>query len=59
MEAIKEYIEKTRAHLLTEMKDDEIRKNDPILGQFLKGRLVIENHYLNTLDSILEMLKTQ
>jgi len=57
MEALREYIEKKRARLLTEMKDDEGRKNDPIIGQFMKGRLVAEGHYLETLDDILGMIK--
>ena len=57
MEILREYIEKKRARLLTEMKEDDSRKNDPILGQFMKGRLVVEGHYLETLDTILEMIK--
>ena len=59
MEVIKEYIEKKRARLLTEIRDDESRKNDAIIGQFMKGRLVVEEHYLKTLDEIMEMLKNE
>lgn len=57
METVREYIEKKRARLMTEIKDDEQRKDDPIIGQFMKGRLVVENHYLETLDDILDMMK--
>lgn len=57
METIREYIEKKRARLLTEIKDDDQRKDDPIIGQFMKGRLVVENYYLETLENILEMIK--
>ena len=59
MEAIKEYIEKNPARLLTEIRDDESRKNDIIIGQFMKGRLAVEEHYLKTLDEITEMLKNE
>ncbi len=57
MEIVREYIEKKRARLMTEIKDDEQRKDDPIIGQFMKGRLVVENYYLETLDDILDMMK--
>lgn len=57
METLREYIEKKRGRLLTEIKDDEGRKNDPIIGQFMRGRLVIENNYLDTLNDILDMIK--
>lgn len=57
MENLKNYIEKVRAHLLIELKEDEARKNDPIIGQFMKGRIAVENNYLKTLDTILDMLK--
>ena len=59
METLKEYVEKVRAHLLTDLTADEARTGDPIIGQFMKGRVVIENHYLKTLDQILDMLKKE
>ena len=46
MEALKEYLEKKKAHLITSLNDDNARKDDPILGRFLQGRAVIEEDYL-------------
>ena len=59
MEAIKNFVEKERGNLLSNLRDDEMRKNDPIVGQFMRGRVVIEERYLQTLDKILEYIKKE
>ena len=57
METLKEYLEKKKASLITNLNDDTARKTDPIVGQFMRGRVVIEEDYLKTVDEILEFLK--
>ena len=57
MEALKEYLEKKKAHLITSLNEDSTRKTDPIVGQFMRGRVVIEEDYLKTVDEILEYIK--
>ena len=56
METLKEYIEKKKASLITSLNDDTARKTDPIVGQFMRGRVVIEEDYLKTVDEILNFL---
>lgn len=56
METLKEYLEKKKASLITSLNDDTVRKTDPIVGQFMRGRVVIEEDYLKTVDEILNFL---
>ena len=57
MEALKEYLEKKKAHLITNLSEDSTRKTDPIVGQFMRGRVVVEEDYLKTIDDILSFIK--
>lgn len=57
MEALKEFLEKKKASILINLKEDTARIKDPIVGQFMRGRSVIEEDYLATLDNILDYLK--
>ena len=57
MEALKEFLEKKKASILINLKEDTARIKDPIVGQFMRGRSVIEEDYLATLDNVLDYLK--
>lgn len=54
---VMEFIERRRAALLTDIKGDEARTNDPIIGNHMKGRLAVEQHYLQTLEDLMEIIK--
>jgi len=54
---VMEYIERKRAALLTDIKGDEARTGDPIIGNHMKGRLAVEQHYLQVLEELMDMIK--
>jgi len=56
MEKLKELLQEKRASLKTNITEDKGRYTDPFLSQFMRGRVAVEEHWLEFCDDILEML---
>ena len=56
MEELKELLTDKKAVLKTNISEDKARYNDPFLGQFMRGRVAVEEHWAEFCDKILEIV---
>lgn len=56
MEELKEYIETAVALMSKHITEDEMYKEDPILGEFNRGRLAAERYDIEILKKIQAMV---
>ena len=53
---IREFIEQRKASVYYQLQEDIERKHDPINGQHMRGRAAVEEHYVEDLEKLLNML---
>lgn len=56
MENIKQVLEQKRASLITEIELDEKYIADPINGRFYAGRVAVEHHFKEFIESLMDKL---
>ena len=56
MEDIKQVLEQKRASLITEIEIDSRYCDDRINGQFYRGRVAVEKHFKDFLESLMDKL---
>ncbi len=57
MEQLKELLTDKKAILKTHITEDKARYNDPFLSQFMRGRVAVEEEYLDFCERVLEILE--
>lgn len=56
MENIKQILEAKRASLITEIELDSKYTEDRINGQFYRGRVAVETHFKEFIESLMDKL---
>ena len=56
MEELKELLTDKKAVLKQNISEDKGRYNDPFLGQFMRGRVAVEEHWAEFCDKVLEIV---
>ena len=56
MEELKELVSDKRAIIKANITEDKGRYGDPFLGQFMRGRVAVEEHWLEFCEKILEII---
>ena len=56
MDELKELVTDKKAILKSDITEDRARYGDPFLGQFMRGRVAVEEHWLEFCEKILEII---
>ena len=59
MKNIIKILEDRKAMLKGSMAEDKARYNDPFLGQFMRGRVAVEERWLEEIEDLIEIINTK
>lgn len=57
MDKIREFVKNRQASVYRALELDRKYVNDVYNGQFMRGRVAVEEHYLSDLDKLIELIK--
>lgn len=59
MNEILEELKNRRAILMGHMTEDKVRFNDPFLGQFMRGRVAVEENEVEWIDKMIARMEDE